>query len=153
MSASCKAEHSFYFGACLLFTDLHTEVSRSWKKSFSSRALSFFDSELEGELLWDDASSGRDFSIFLFPNVVSYLNAPTLPAKPCRTTPNVGGRAYIAAGQAGACLHTKKKKNVGIPGQPSKGPRCVYQVQPSPHSVPRGCCQGAALYIKPELLV
>ncbi len=43
---------------------------------------------------------------YLSPDVASSLKAPVLPTKPCRVTSSLVGRAYIAAGRAGACLHT-----------------------------------------------
>lgn len=35
----------------------------------------------------------------------SSLKGPTLPTKPRRTTLALVGKAYMVAGQAGACLH------------------------------------------------
>ncbi len=43
---------------------------------------------------------------YLSPDVASSLKAPVLPTKPCRVTSSLVGRAYMAAGRAGACLHT-----------------------------------------------
>ncbi len=43
---------------------------------------------------------------YLSPGVASSLKAPALPTKPLRTTSALVGKGYIAAGQAGACLHT-----------------------------------------------
>ncbi len=43
---------------------------------------------------------------YLSPHVASSLKAPALPTKPLRTTSTLVGRGYLAAGQAGACLHT-----------------------------------------------
>ncbi len=43
---------------------------------------------------------------YLSPGGVSFLKAPVLPTKPLRTSSALVGKAYTAAGQAGACLHT-----------------------------------------------
>ncbi len=43
---------------------------------------------------------------YLSPGAASSLKAPTLPSKPLRTTSVLVGKGYVAAGQAGACLHT-----------------------------------------------
>lgn len=46
---------------------------------------------------------------YFSPALSSSLKPPTLPTKPFRVTSNLGGKAYVAAGRAGACLH-----NMGI---------------------------------------
>ncbi len=43
---------------------------------------------------------------YLSPDIVSALKAPVLPIKLCWVTSSLVGRAYMAAGRAGACLHT-----------------------------------------------
>ncbi|KAI2653798.1 hypothetical protein H4Q32_014146 [Labeo rohita] len=43
---------------------------------------------------------------YLSPEAASSLKAPVLPSKPLRTTSALVGKGYLAAGQAGACLHT-----------------------------------------------
>ncbi|CAM4467751.1 unnamed protein product [Leuciscus chuanchicus] len=63
------------------FSDLHNEISRSWKQPFSA--------------LLTNAS--------LAP---SWKSRPLLPSKPCRTTSALIGKSYMAAGQAGMALHT-----------------------------------------------
>lgn len=45
-------------------------------------------------------------SVYLSPGSASSLKAPKLPTKPLTTTSALVGKAYMAAGQAGACLHT-----------------------------------------------
>ncbi len=42
---------------------------------------------------------------YLSPDAASSLKTPSLPSKPLRTSALVG-KGYMAAGQAGACLHT-----------------------------------------------
>lgn len=44
--------------------------------------------------------------LWLSLDVASSLKAPTTPTKPCCTTSNLVNKAYMAASQAGACLHT-----------------------------------------------
>lgn len=43
---------------------------------------------------------------YLSAEAASSLMAPTLPTKPYRTTLSLVGKAYMAAGQSSACLHT-----------------------------------------------
>ncbi len=43
---------------------------------------------------------------YLSPDAASSLKAPSLPSKPLRTSSALVGKGYVAAGQAGACLHT-----------------------------------------------
>lgn len=43
---------------------------------------------------------------YLSPGSVSSLKASALPTKPLKTTSTLVGKAYTAAGQAGACLHS-----------------------------------------------
>ena len=43
---------------------------------------------------------------YLSPGTSSSLKKPTLPTKPCRMTSSLVGKAFQAAGQAGAALHT-----------------------------------------------
>ncbi|CAM4598264.1 unnamed protein product [Leuciscus chuanchicus] len=92
--------------------DLHSEIEKAWKNPFSARLhlqqrASF--AAVEGaaehgyvsmppvdETLANYLASGRPSS----------LGAPTLPSKPLKTTSRLNGRAYTAAGQAGAVLHT-----------------------------------------------
>lgn len=42
----------------------------------------------------------------LSPMVIPSLKKPTLPSRPCKVTSNLMGKAYEAAGHAGASLHT-----------------------------------------------
>ncbi len=43
---------------------------------------------------------------YLSRGVTSTLKAPALPSKPLKDTSLLNGRAYAAAGQAGAAMHT-----------------------------------------------
>lgn len=46
------------------------------------------------------------FTKYLVSGRVSTLKAPTLPSKPLKVSARLNGRAYTAAGQAGAAPHT-----------------------------------------------
>ncbi|CAM4341551.1 unnamed protein product [Leuciscus chuanchicus] len=94
------------------FPDLHTEVSRSWNKPFSSR-ISGPNVHLYSNILGAREEGygmmprvEESFASHLSPDAASSLRAPTLPTKPCRTTSALVGKAYMAAGRAGSCLHT-----------------------------------------------
>lgn len=43
---------------------------------------------------------------YLSPSSASSLKAQKLPTRPVRLTSGLVGKAYMAAGQAGTCLHT-----------------------------------------------
>ncbi|CAM4608253.1 unnamed protein product [Leuciscus chuanchicus] len=94
------------------FPDLHTEVSRSWNKPLSSRLSSpnvHIYSSIVGSKEKGYGTMPRveeNFASHLSPDAASSLRAPALPSKPCRTTSALVGKAYMAAGRAGACLHT-----------------------------------------------
>ncbi len=92
------------------FPDLHTEVCRSWGRTYSSR-LFIPASNYYGNVAGLDECGYRampkveqTLASYLSPLVASSLKAPALPTKPLRTTSTLVG--YSAAGQAGACLHT-----------------------------------------------
>ncbi|MGL4355807.1 MAG: hypothetical protein ACRCTP_18420, partial [Aeromonas popoffii] len=93
------------------FPDLHTEVSKSWKKPYSSR-ISSTSSSFSVVLGARDKGYGMmpkvedTLAIYLSPEAASSLKSPTLPTKPCRVTSNLVGKAYMASGRAGSCLHT-----------------------------------------------
>lgn len=92
--------------------DLHSEIEKAWKNPFSARLHPHqraSSAAVEGtaehgyvlmppvdETLANYLASGRPSS----------LGAPTLPSKPLKTTSRLNGRAYTAAGQACAVLHT-----------------------------------------------
>ena len=94
------------------FPDLHTEVSRSWGKPFSSRVsgpnihiyADIMGAREEGYGMMPRVE--ESFATHLSPDAASSLRAPALPTKPCRTTSALVGKAYMAAGRAGSCLHT-----------------------------------------------
>ncbi|KAI2645137.1 Transposon Ty3-G Gag-Pol polyprotein [Labeo rohita] len=94
------------------FPDLHTEVSRSWNAPFSSR-LFIPASYNYGYVAGLDERGYRamprveqTLASYLSPESASSLKAPVLPSKPLRVTSVLVGKGYMAAGQAGACLHT-----------------------------------------------
>lgn len=93
------------------FPDLHTEVSKSWKKPFSSR-ISTTASSFSSVIGAREKGYGmmpkveESLATYLSPEAASSLKPPTLPTKPCRITSNLVGKAYMAAGRAGSCLHT-----------------------------------------------
>ncbi|ROI15732.1 hypothetical protein DPX16_20270 [Anabarilius grahami] len=94
------------------FPDLHTEVSRSWKKPVSTRVYTpqtSIYSNVAGMRKHGYGAMPRadeTLASHLSPQVASSLKAPTLPTKPLKTTSALVGKAYSAAGQAAACLHT-----------------------------------------------
>jgi len=51
-------------------------------------------------------STEQTLASYLASGSASSLKAPVLPTKPLKTTSTFVGKAYTAAGQAGACLHT-----------------------------------------------
>ncbi len=94
------------------FPDLHTEVSRSWKRPFSSR-LFIPASDYYGNVAGLSECGYRamprveqTLASYLAPGAASSLKAPVLPTKPLRGSSALLGKGYAAAGQAGACLHT-----------------------------------------------
>ncbi|MCJ8743458.1 hypothetical protein PDJAM_G00094200 [Pangasius djambal] len=94
------------------FSDLHTEVSRSWGWPFSARLFSPASSYYANVAGLDHSGYRamprveQTLASYLSPGTASFLKAPALPSKPLRTTSALVGKAYTAAGQAGACLHT-----------------------------------------------
>lgn len=48
----------------------------------------------------------QPLATYLAPESASSLKTPVLPTKPCHVTSTLVGRAYMAAGRAGASLHT-----------------------------------------------
>ncbi len=86
------------------FPDLHTEVSRLWKKPFPSR-LFIAASDYYGNVAGLSECGYRamprveqTLAGYLSPSVASSLKA--------RMSSALVGKGYTAAGQAGACLHT-----------------------------------------------
>jgi hypothetical protein len=94
------------------FPDLHNELCKSWNKPFSARLSN------PPMLNYSDIMGVREngygmmprveeaLASYLSPDLASSLKTPALPSKPCRTTSALVGRAYMAAGRAGASLHT-----------------------------------------------
>ncbi|MGL5564837.1 MAG: hypothetical protein ACRDC4_03815 [Plesiomonas sp.] len=94
------------------FPDLHTEVSKSWIKPASFRVFNPATSEYSNIMGLSEhgyAAMPRveeTLASYLSPVSASSLKAPQLPTKPVKATSDLVGRAYSAAGQAAACLHT-----------------------------------------------
>ncbi len=95
------------------FSDLHHEISRSWKQPFSSRltnaaAADFTNLVGSVEQGYTAIPVVEDtLASHLSPSLApSWKSRPLFPTKPCRTTSALIGKSYIAAGQAGMALHT-----------------------------------------------
>lgn len=93
------------------FPDLHTGVSRSWDKPYSALLFSPNVSHYSNIVGLNERGYGKIPQVedtlagYLSPGGVSSLKANVLPNKPLRTSWALVGKAYTAAGQAGACLH------------------------------------------------
>ncbi len=95
------------------FSDLHHEISRSWKQSFSSRltnaaAADFTNLVGSVEQGYTAITVVEDtLASHLSPSLApSWKSRPLLPTKPCRSTSALIGKSYITASQAGMALHT-----------------------------------------------
>ncbi|KAF4100711.1 hypothetical protein G5714_018907 [Onychostoma macrolepis] len=95
------------------FSDLHHEISRSWKQPFSSRltnaaAADFTNLVGSVERGYTAIPATEDMlATHLSPSSASsWKSRPIFPTKPCRTTSALIGKSYVAAGQAGMALHT-----------------------------------------------
>ncbi len=95
------------------FSDLHQEISRSWKQPFYSRltnaaAADFTNLVGSVEQGYTAMPVVEDtLASHLSPSLApSWKSRPLLPSKPCRTTSALIRKSYIAAGQAGMTLHT-----------------------------------------------
>ncbi len=95
------------------FSDLHREISGSWKQPFSSRLTNAAAADFTN--LMGSVEQGYTampvvedtLASQLSPSLApSWKSRPLLPSKPCRTTSALIGKSYIAAGQAGMALHT-----------------------------------------------
>ncbi len=95
------------------FSDLHQEISRSWKQPFSSHLTNVAAADFTN--LVGSVEQGYTaipvvedtLASHLSPSLVpSCKSRPLLPTKPCRTTSALIGKSYIAASQAGMALHT-----------------------------------------------
>ncbi len=94
------------------FGDLHDEVARSWNRPYSSRVFvpstSICSTIVEAKA-WSYMVMPQieeTLAGYLSPGSSSSLKKETLPTKPCRVTSSLVGKAFQAAGQAGAALHT-----------------------------------------------
>ncbi|CAM4710214.1 unnamed protein product [Leuciscus chuanchicus] len=94
------------------FPDLHNELCKSWDKPFSARLSNPPVLDFANVVGAAESGYGRlprveeALASYLSPEAASSLKAPVLPTKPCRDTSALVGRAYMAAGRAGGCLHT-----------------------------------------------
>ncbi len=95
------------------FPDLHHEISRSWKQPFSSRltnAAAADFTNLIGSVEQGYAAvppiEDTLAAHFSPTSAPSWKSRPLLLSKPRRTTSALIGKSYMAAGQAGAALHT-----------------------------------------------
>ncbi len=95
------------------FSDLHREISSSWKQPFSSRLTNAAATDFTN--LVGSVEQGYTAMPVIEDTLASHLSPslapswksrPLLPSKPCRTTSALIGKSYIAAGQAGMALHT-----------------------------------------------
>ncbi len=95
------------------FSDLHQEIFRSWKQSFSSRLTNAPAADFTN--LVGSVEQGYTAMPVVEDTLASHLSsslAPSwksrhlLPTKPCRTTSALIRKSYIAASQAGMALHT-----------------------------------------------
>ncbi len=92
--------------------DLHAEVEKEWKKPFSARIHRFQHTSyanVEGmrENGYERMPPVEEtLASYLSVGETSSLKAPSLPSKPLQETSRLNGKAYAAAGQAVASLHT-----------------------------------------------
>ncbi len=95
------------------FSDLHREISSSWKQPFSSHLTNAAAADFTN--LVGSVEQGYIAMPVIEDTLASHLSPslapswkfrPLLPSKPCRTTSALIGKSYIAAGQAGMALHT-----------------------------------------------
>ncbi len=98
------------------FGDLHDEVARSWNRPYSSCVFvpstsiysTIVDAKARGYMVMPQIEETISLleEGYLSPGSSSSLKKATLPTKPCRVTSSLVGKAFQAAGQAGAALHT-----------------------------------------------
>ncbi len=120
-SRASKLDERFLIGArsklerrkLPFFSDLHQEISSSWKQPFSSRLTNAAAADFTN--LVGSVEQGYTAMPVIEDTLASHLSPslapswksrPLLPSKPCRTTSALIGKSYIAAGQAGMALHT-----------------------------------------------
>ncbi len=92
--------------------DLHNEIVKAWDKPYSARIHRYKHAN------YADIEGMREHGYASMPPIegtlasyrsaggTSTLKAPALPSKPLKDTSRLNGRAYVAAGLAGAALHT-----------------------------------------------
>ncbi len=120
-SRASKLDERFLIGAhsklerrkLPFFSDLHREISSSWKQPFSSHLTNAAAADFTN--LVGSVEQGYTAMPVIEDTLASHLSPslapswksrPLLPSKPCRTTSALIGKSYIAAGQAGMALHT-----------------------------------------------
>ncbi len=92
--------------------DLHTEVEREWKKPFSSHIHRFQHTSYANIARMRESGYERmppveeTLASYLSMGDTASLKVPSLPFKSLQDTSRLNGRAYAAAGQAAALLHT-----------------------------------------------
>ncbi len=115
-SQASKLDDRFLIGAHSMlerrklpfFSDLHCEISSSWKQPFSSRLTNAAAADFTN--LGGPVEQGYTAMPVIEDTLASHLSPslapswksrPLLPSKPCRTTSALIGKSYIEAGQAG----------------------------------------------------
>ncbi len=107
--------------------DLHTEVEKEWKKPFSSRIHRFQHTSYANIVGMRESGYERmppieeTLASYLSMGETASLKVPSLPSKPLQDTSRINGRAYAAAGQAVASLHTMAVLQ-GVPGRSAERP-------------------------------
>ncbi len=92
--------------------DLHTEVEKEWKKPFSARIHKFQRNSYANIAGMRENGYERmppveeTLASYLSMGETPSLKVPSLPSRPLQATSRLNGRAYAAAGQAVASLHT-----------------------------------------------
>ncbi len=92
--------------------DLHTEIEKEWKKPFSARIhrfqhTSYANIEKMRESGYEKMPPVEEMlASYLSMGKTTSLKVPSLPSKPLQDTSRLNGKAYAAAGQAVASLHT-----------------------------------------------
>ncbi len=92
--------------------DLHTEVEKEWKKPFSSRIHRFQHTSYANITGMRENGYERmppveeTLASYLSMGETASLKVPSLPSMPLQATSRLNDRAYAAAGQAVASLHT-----------------------------------------------
>ncbi len=92
--------------------DLHTEIEKEWKKPFSSRIhrfqhTSYANIEKMRESGYEKMPPVEEtLASYLSMGKTTSLKVPSLPSKSLQDTSRLNGKAYAAAGQAVASLHT-----------------------------------------------